>query len=163
MQAIEDHREIVEKWAVFYRNMQPLLKRYQMAYEAQHQARYEAYAQARDELGRLGIATEGMDAQLCAGPVGWSLDGLACTACGTGLETLYYQIQSVPEEKARLIARHTPTVGKEGGEPEFELLRLHEVIRTRDIQDDRDLQAAMTELQEAVRPALQAGKRVILS
>jgi len=163
MEAVEGRREIVEKWATFYQNMQPLLKRYQAAYEAQHQARYEAYAQVRVELENLDIPTESLNDRLCEGPVGWSLDGLTCTTCGTGLETLYYQIQSASEEKARLITRHTTPKEKRGGEPEFELLRLYKVITTRDIKDDTDLQAALNELQEAVKPALRAGKRVILS
>ena len=162
MQAIEDRREIVEKWATFYQNMQPLLKRYQAAYEAQHQARYDAYAGVKAELEALGIPAEGLNDRLCEGPVGWSLDGLTCTTCGTGLETLYYQIQSAPEEKARLIARHTPPREEGDGEPEFELLRLYDVIKTRDIKDETDLDAAVNELHEAVAPALKAGKRVIL-
>jgi len=163
MQAIQDRRAIVEKWAAFYQNMQPLLRRYQAAYESLHQARQDAYAQVKADLEALGIPTEGLDDRLCEGPVGWSLDGLTCTACGTGLETLYYQIQSAPEEKANLIAQHTLSKEDEANEPEFELLRLHKVIKTREIKDDTDLQAALNELQEAVKTALRAGKRVILS
>ena len=162
MQAIQDHREIVEKWAAFYQNMQPLLQRYQAAYEAQHHARYNAYAQVKTDLEELGIPTDSLSDRLCEGPVGWSLDGLTCTTCGTGLETLYYQIQSAPEEKARLIARHTPPREEGDSEPEFELLRLYDVIKTRDIKDEADLDAAVNELHEAVAPALKAGKRVIL-
>ena len=159
MQAIEDRRAIVEKWAIFYQNMQPLLGRYQAAYEAQHQARYEAYAQVKADLEELGIPTGNLSDRLCEGPVGWSLDGLTCTTCGTGLETLYYQIQSAPEEKAQFIARHAPT---EGGKPEFEFVRLHEVIKTRDITTVEDLEVVLTELRQAVQAALKAGKRVIL-
>lgn len=162
MEAIEDRREIVEKWATFYQNMQPLLKRYQAAYEGLHHARYDAYTQVKTELVALGIFTGGLNDRLCEGPVGWSLDRLTCTTCGTGLETLYYQIQSAPEEKARLIARHTPPREEGDGEPEFELLRLYDVIKTRDIKAEADLDAAVNELHEAVAPALKAGKRVIL-
>lgn len=162
MQAIEDRCAIVEKWGTFYQNMQPLLKRYQAAYEAQHQARYDGYAGVKVELDALGIPAEGLNDRLCEGPVGWALDGLTCTTCGTGLETLYYQIQSAPEEKARLIARHTPSREEENGKPEFELLRLYDVIKTRDIKDEADLDAAVNELHEAVAPVLKAGKRVIL-
>ncbi len=162
MGAIEDRREIVEKWAAFYQNMQPLLQRYQAAYEAQHQARHDAYAGVKADLEALGISTDRLSDRLCEGPVGWSLDGLTCTTCGTGLETLYYQIQSAPEEKARLIAQHTPPDEGGDGEPEFELLRLYDVIKTRDIQDEVGLDAAVQELREAVEPALRAGRRVIL-
>ena len=162
MQAVEGRHEIVEKWATFYQNMQPLLKRYQAAYEAQHQARYDAYAGVKAELEALGIPGEGLNDRLCEGPVGWSLDGLTCTTCGTGLETLYYQIQSAPEEKARLIARHTPSREEGDGEPEFELLRLYDVVKTRDISTVEDLDAALSELRGAVQAALEAGKRVIL-
>jgi hypothetical protein len=162
MQAIQDRREIVEKWAAFYQNMQPLLRRYQAAYEAQHQARYAAYAGVKGDLEALGIPTDGLSDRLCEGPVGWSLDGLACTACGTGLETLYYQIQSAPEEKARLIAEHTPPDEGVAGKLEFELLRLYDVIKTRDISTVDELEAAVSELRRAVQAALEAGKRVIL-
>ena len=163
MGAIQDRHEIVEKWAAFYQNMRPLLQRYQAAYEAQHQDRHDAYARVRDELEALGVPTDGLDDRLCPGPVGWSLDGLTCTACGTGLETLYYQIQSAPEEKARLLARHTvPDEGEAGSEPEYEFIRLHEVIKTRDIKDGAALDKAVDQLRAAVEPALDDGRRVIL-
>ena len=54
MAAIEEHREIVERWATFYQNMQPLLKRYQAAYEAQHRARHDS------GLGGIGIQGIGL-------------------------------------------------------------------------------------------------------
>jgi hypothetical protein len=162
MGAIEDRRQIVGKWAAFYQNMQPLLRRYQAAYEAQHQARHDAYARVKADLEALGVPTDGLSDRLCEGPVGWSLDGLTCTTCGTGLETLYYQIQSAPEEKARLIARHTPPDEEGDGEPEFELLRLYDVIKTRDISTVEELEAALSELRQAVQAAIEAGKRVIL-
>jgi len=164
MQAIEDRRAIVEKWATFYQNMQPLLKRYQAAYEAQHQARYDAYAGVKAELEALGIPAEGLNDRLCEGPVGWSLDGLTCTTCGTGLETLYYQIQSAPEEKARLIRQEARRKKQEPEEPtfQFEIMRLYDVIQTRDLSTTEDLDAAVGELREAVEPALEAGKHVIL-
>jgi hypothetical protein len=58
MQAIEDRRAIVEKWGTFYQNMQPLLRRYQAAYESQHQVRYEAYAEVKAELDELSVPTD---------------------------------------------------------------------------------------------------------
>jgi len=171
MQAIEERREVVEKWAAFYRNMQPLLQRYQAAYEAQHQARYGAYAQVKSDLEALGIPAEGLSDRLCEGPVGWSLDGLTCTTCGTGLETLYYQIQSATEEKARLITQEARRKKQEAGskkqetgkvEPQFEIIRLYDAIKTRDVTTVEDLEAVLSELRQAVQAALQAGKRVIL-
>jgi hypothetical protein len=165
MHAIEEHREIVEKWATFYQNMQPLLQRYQEAYEAQHQARYDAYAQVKAELNELGVPTDSLGDRLCDRPVGWSLDGLTCTACGTGLETLYYQIQSAPEEKVRLVTQYVRRRKPEAGEkdtPRFEVVRLHEVIKTREITTVEELEAALNELREAVQATLGTGKRVIL-
>ncbi len=165
MQAIQDRCQVVEKWATFYQNMQPLLARYQEVYEAQHQARYQAYAQVKAELEALGISTEGLADRLCAGPVGWTLDGLTCTACGTALETLYYQIQSASEEKARLIqeaAGLKPQEGDEEAAPAIELIRLHQAIKTRNITTVEELEAALNELRQAVQAALEAGKRVIL-
>jgi len=171
MQAIEERREVVEKWAAFYRNMQPLLQRYQAAYEAQHQARYDAYAQVKSDLEALGIPADGLGDRLCGGPVGWSLDGLSCTSCGTGLETLYYQIQSATEEKARLITQEAGRKKQEAGgkrqeagevEPQFEIIRLYDAIKTRDITTVEDLEAAVGELRRTVQAALEAGKRVIL-
>jgi len=152
----------VEKWATFYQNMQPLLKRYQAAYEAQHQARYDAYAGVKAELEALGIPAEGLNDRLCEGPVGWTLDGLTCTTCGTGLETLYYQVQSAPEEKSRLVRQHTPPQDGGGDVIEFEILRLYDVIQTRDISTVEELEAALSELRQAVQAALEAGKRVVL-
>jgi hypothetical protein len=162
MQAIEDQREIVEKWATFYGNMQPLLKRYQAAYETQHQRRHGAYAQVQSELEGLSIDAQSLGDKLCEGPIGWSLDGLTCTSCGTGLETLYYQIQSASEEKARLIALHAPAEDEEKDKPQFEVLRLREVIKTLHISNPEELEAALAELREAVRAALESGKQVIL-
>jgi len=162
MAAIEKHREIVERWASFYQNMQPLLKRYQAAYESQHRARHEAYAQVKAELDGLGIPTGSLSDRLCEGPVGWSLDGLTCTTCGTALETLYYQIQSAPQERSRLAAQHAPPPGESADAPKFEILRLYDVIKTRDISTAEDLEAAVSELRKAVRAALEAGKRVVL-
>ena len=162
MQAIQNQRQVVEKWATFYQNMQPLLARYQEVYEAQHQARYQTYTQVKAELEELGIPAEGLADRLCGGPVGWTLDGLTCTTCGTGPETLYYQIQSASEEKARLIAQHIPPDEEGGNEPEFELLRLYDVIKTRDISTVEELEAALSELRQAVQAGLEAGKRVIL-
>ena len=114
MQAIEEHREIVEKWAAFYQNMQPFLQRYQVAYEGLRQARYQAYAEVKAELEELGIPTDSLNDRLCEGPVGWTLDGLTCTTCGTGLETLYYQIQSAPEEKSRPASQGSPFCQRAG-------------------------------------------------
>jgi hypothetical protein len=95
--------------------------------------------------------------------MGWTLDGLTCTTCGTGLETLYYQIQSAPEEKSRLVRQHTPPPDDAGeGEPAFEILRLYDVIHTRDISSVEELDAAIDELRQAVQEALEAGKRVVL-
>ncbi len=163
MQAIEEHQEIVEKWATYYQNMRPLLRRYQEAYERLHQARHEAYVEVKAELEELGVPADSLNDRLCEGPVGWTLDGLTCTTCGTGLETLYYQIQSAPEEKSRLITQHTPPPDDGGvGEPEFEILRLYDVIQTRDISSVEELDAAIDELRQAVREALEAGKRVVL-
>jgi hypothetical protein len=162
MAAIQERGEIVEKWGAFYQNMHPLMKRYQAAYETQHQARYEAYAGVKAELEALAIPADRLNDRLCEGPVGWTLDGLACTTCGTGLETLYYQIRSAAEEKARLMAEHTPADDGDGDEVDFALLRLYEIIKTRDIKDAADLDTALNELREAVEAALKDGKRVIL-
>jgi hypothetical protein len=162
MEAIEDRHEIVEKWATFYQNMQPLLQRYQAAYESQHQVRYEAYAEVKAELDELGVPTDALSDQLCEGPIGWSLDELTCTTCGTELETLYYQIQSAPEEKSRLIRQHTPPPENGDDETEFEILPLYDVIQTRDIKNAQDLDAVINELRQAVQKALKAGKRVLL-
>jgi hypothetical protein len=106
MQAVIDHGEIVEAWHTFVQHMAALRQRYQAAYEDLHARRHAAYAQVRAELEAMGIATDALDARLCAGPVGWSLEGLTCTSCETGLETLYYQIQSAPQEKVRLVEEH---------------------------------------------------------
>jgi hypothetical protein len=162
MRAIETHHEIVEKWAAYYQNMQPLLQNYQAAYEALHQARHEAYAEVKAELEELGIPADSLNDRLCEGSVGWALDGLTCTTCGTGLETLYYQTQSASEEKARLIRQHTPPPDDEGEEFEFEILRLYDVIQTRDISSIEELDAAIDELRQAVQEALEAGKHVVL-
>ncbi len=166
MQAIQDQRQIVEKWATFYQNMQPLLACYQAAYRAQHQARYQVYDQVRAELEALGIDTSALANRLCEGPTGWTPDSLTCTTCGTALETLYYQIQSAPEEKARLIqatARQPmPVSGEQEPTPAIELIRLHQVIRTRKIATVEDLEAALHQLRQAVQTALKAGKQVIL-
>jgi len=162
MQAIEEHQEILEKWATYYQNMQPLLQRYQAAYEELHQARHEAYVEVKAELEELGVPADSLNDRLCEGPVGWTLDGLTCTTCGTGLETLYYQIQSAPEEKSRLVRQHTPPPDDEGDELEFAILRLYDVIQTRDISSVEELDAAIDELRQAVQEALEAGKRVVL-
>jgi len=116
-------------------------------------------------LEALGIPTEGLADRLCAGPVGWALDGLTCTACGTALETLFYQIQSAPEEKARLIqwvARLKPQEGDEKAPPAIELIRLHQAIKTQNITTIEELEAALDELRQVVQAALETGKRVIL-
>jgi len=162
MQAIEGQREIVEKWAAFCQNMQPLLQRYQAAYEARHQARHAAYAQVKAGLEAFGIPTESLSDRLCEGPVGWSLDGLACTSCGTALETLYYQAQSAPQEKERMIALDTPPKDSDHPQPEVQLVRLLEAIQTRHIASPEDLTAALEELRAAVQAVLERGRRVIL-
>ncbi|MBN1450028.1 MAG: BREX system P-loop protein BrxC [Anaerolineales bacterium] len=162
MEAIEKRKEIVEKWAIYYQNMQPLLQSYQAAYEIQHQARFEAYAQVKAELEALDVTTEALENRLCEGPVGWSLDGLACTTCSTGLETLYYQTQSAQEEKVRLIDLHQQPDEQGPDKPAYEILRLHTAIHTRDINSEEDLEAALDELRGAVKTMLDEGKRVIL-
>ena len=161
MEAIEERREIVEKWAAFYQNMQPLLQRYQGAYERLHQARSEAYDRVKAELAAMAIPAGQLDQRSCEGPVGWSLDGLVCTTCSTTLETLYFQIRSASEEKARLIENYTPPEEKKE-EPQFEVLRLHQAVKTHDIHTEEDLENALNELREAVLAVLKAGKRVIL-
>jgi hypothetical protein len=162
LSAIEEHHEIVEKWATYYQNMQPLLQRYQETYDELHQARQDAYANVKSELDDLGISIDSLNDRLCGGTVEWTHDGLTCATCGTGLETIYYQIQSASEEKSRLIRQHQPP--KDDGEdgPEFEILRLYDVVETRDINNIEDLEAAINELREAVKKALEAGKRVVL-
>jgi hypothetical protein len=95
---------------------------------------------------------------------------LTCTSCGTGLETLYYQIRSASEEKAQIINAYVPPpppkAGTEGEaeprEPELLVLRLDQIIRTHDIRTQDDLNAAVQELREAITAALNAGKHVIL-
>lgn len=163
MAAIEQHQEVVEKWGVYYQNMQPLLKRYQTAYEALHRERSTAYRQVKADLEALNIPTDSLGSRLCNGPITWTRDGLVCDICSTALETLYYQIGSAADEKARLIAAHTPYEADNGGEPEFALLRLYDIIKTRDLKDTNDLERAISELRSAVQTELEAGKRVILS
>ncbi len=166
MQVIEDQREIVEKWATYQHNVQPLLKRYQAAYEALHQRRRDAYAQIEAELEGLGIPTQTLTDRLCEGPVGWSLDGLTCTSCGTALETLYYQSQSAGEEKAQLIRQATTEPQPEDvgeGADHLQLIRIDQVIKTRAIGNIQDLENALDELRREVQAALDAGKRVILA
>ena len=163
MQAIEDQRDIVEKWSAFYGNMQPLLKRYQAAYEVQHQRRYQAYAQVQQELEALGIDTHGLDAKLCENPVGWPQDGgLTCMTCSTALDTLYYQIQSVAEAKAQLIALHAPPSDEQEDKPQWEMLRARDVVTTLHISNLEEMEAALAELRQAVQAALESGKQVIL-
>ena len=162
MAAIEKHHEIVEKWGTYYQNMQPLLQRHQGAYDRLHQKRHARYAQVKEELKEMGIPTEPLENRLCQGPVGWTLDGLSCTSCGTALDTLYYQIQSAAEEKSRLIEEHEPPAEEDGDVVEYEFLRLYDVIRTRDIGSVEDLDYAVGELRQAVEKALDAGRRVVL-
>ncbi len=163
MTVIEENHEIVEKWDTYYQNMQPLLRRYQEAYERLHQKRYERYSQVKEELGEMGVPTDPLRDRLCQGPVGWTLDRLSCTSCSTALDTLYYQIQSAPEEKSRLIRQHEPPKKNDGGGVvEYEIVRLYDVIQTRDIGSAEELDEAVAELRQAVEKALEAGKRVML-
>jgi hypothetical protein len=163
MTAIEEQNEIVEKWGTYYQNMEPLLQRYQEAYERLHGKRHERYAEVKAELEEMGIPTDSLDDRLCEGPVGWGLDALSCTSCGTALDTLYYQIQSAPEEKSRLIRQHEPPKKDDGEDVvEYEILRLYDVIQTRDIATAEELDEAVAELRQAVEKALGAGKRVVL-
>lgn len=161
---IQTRSEVLERWSAFYQNAQHLLQSYQAAYERLHQARYDAYAQVGEELTALQIPADGLQARLCEGPVGWTLDGLSCTTCGTGLETLYYQTQSAHEEKARLIAQAAPpsTDDDNDSEPKLVVIRLNAAIQTRRIRDEADLEAALQELREEIAAALDAGKHVIL-
>jgi hypothetical protein len=168
MAAIEEHREIVEKWATFYQNMQHLLQRYQAAYEQQHQARYEAYAQVKAELEAMEIPADALNDRLCEGAVGWTLDGLTCTSCGKRLETLYYQISSAVKEKVKIINNYTPPPDidddeeEEDRKPELRMLQLDKVIKTRKIRTQYDLKTAVQELRTAVQAALDEDKHVIL-
>jgi hypothetical protein len=75
---------------------------------------------------------------------------------------LYYQSQSAPEEKAKLIAQCAMPDREGDGVPGFELVRLHEVIKTRNISDEAALDAAVNELRQAVVSVLKDGGRVIL-
>jgi len=90
------------------------------------------------------------------------MDGLTCTTCGTGLETLYYQTQSAPEEKAHLIALHTKPEDRSPDQPQIALLRLNLAIKKREIASESDLDEALAELRQAVEEILKTGKRVIL-
>jgi len=159
MQAISDHKDLVEKWGTFVQNQQPLLHRYQATYAQLHAERHTAYAQVKTELDALGIPAEGLADRLCAGPVTWGASDLTCPACGTALETLYYQIQSAGQEKARLVASSKGT----GGTGQVTVVRLAEVITTREIADEAALERAIDELREAVQAALKTGKKVVLA
>jgi hypothetical protein len=95
---------------------------------------------------------------------------LTCTSCGTGLETLYYQIRSASEDKMQIIDNYTPPPppkpGEEGDEeprkPELLVLRLDQVITTHKIRTQDDLKTAVRELRTAVQAALDEDKHVIL-
>jgi hypothetical protein len=65
--------------------------------------------------------------------------------------------RSVDWEAAR---REEKTGGEAGAE--FELLRLYDVVKTREVTTLEDLEAALAELRRAVQAALETGKRVIL-
>ena len=72
-------------------------------------------------------------------------------------------MQRLTEEKSRLIRQHKPPKKHEGGNViEYEILRLHDVIQTRDIGSAEELDDALAELRQAVENALDAGKRVVL-
>ncbi len=164
LRAIETHRELVEKWGTFAQNLHPLLYRYQTAYEALHAERQAAYAAVKAELDALAIPTETLADRLCAGPVTWGAGGLTCPDCGTALETLYYQIQSAAQEKAKLVAssRVASSKGTEGTE-QVTVVRLTEVITTREIADDAALAQAIEELRDAIQAELKTGKKVVLA
>ncbi len=173
LQAIVDHYELVEKWGTFLRNQQPLLRRYQAAYEQLHAERQAAYAAVQAEVDGLGLPTESLADRLCAGPVTWNAEGLACAACGTALETLYYQIQSAPQERGRLVASSKRQVAGStvagsteqgaGSAEQVVVLRLGELIAVREIATPEDLEALVRELRATIAAHLEAGKKVVLS
>lgn len=162
MQAVQDRKEIVERWAAFYRSMRSLLERYQAIYERLHVERRDTYAQVVEKLQGLDMPNVDLGDRMCDSPMGWTLDGLVCSSCGTPLETLYYQTQSAPQEETRLIAAHAAAMKSEPGTPGFVLVRLDEAIRTKDIDSTGDLEAAVQELREAVQDGLEADGRVLL-
>ncbi|MDX9956235.1 MAG: hypothetical protein RBT75_19215, partial [Anaerolineae bacterium] len=164
LQALVDHREIVEKWGTFVQNQQPLLHRYQTAYEQLHAERQAAYSTVKAELDALGVPTGTLEDRLCAGPVAWNADGLTCSNCETALETLYYQIQSAPQEKGRLVASNRVAgSGVTGSTEQVVVLRLNELVAAREIVTPEDLEALLRELRVAIAAHLEAGKKVILS
>ncbi len=162
LRAIETHGELVEKWGTFAQNLHPLLHRYQTVYEALHAERQAAYAAVKAELDALTIPTESLADRLCAGPVTWGAGDLTCPACGTALETLYYQIQSAAQEQGRLVASSRITGNEEEGDSEQVVVYLQQAILTREVADEAALEAALCELRRAVEAGLQAGKKVVL-
>ncbi len=167
LRALAAHCEIVEKWGTFVQNQQPLLRRYQAAYEQLHAERQAAYTAVQAELDALGLPTDALADRLCAGPVTWNTEGLACAACGTALETLYYQIQSAPQEKVKLVARSRGQVAGSkpqgaGNTEQVVVLRLSELAAGQEIADEAALESVIVEIRDAVRVVLKTGKRVIL-
>ena len=168
LQALIAHREIVEKWGTFAQNLHPLLRRYQAAYEQLHAERQAAYTAVQAELDALGLPADALADRLCAEPVTWNAEGLACAACGTALETLYYQIQSAPQERGRLVASSKRQVAgsteQEAGDAEqVVVLRLGDLVAAREIATPEDLEALVRELRATIAAHLEAGKKVILS
>ena len=107
-------------------------------------------------------AAQDLAEKACHSPVGWTPDGLVCSSCGTSLEAIHFQILAAPAERDRVLAKQ-PAKTEQGEDAWASVpVKMSDVVRTKEIRTEEDLEKALKELREAVDHELARRRRVIL-
>ena len=153
LQTLVANGRAAHEWDRFLAAYTPLIERYRQVYQAVHQQRDDAVAQARQELEAAGAPVSALFAHECKG-LKWTEDGLGCEHCSAPLKELYLQTVALPNLVRELRERYETETryGEEG--PRVRRLRVAQVVPKRRIENEAELDEALTALRGAVTEAL---------
>jgi len=153
LQTLVDSGQAAHDWDRFMAAYTPLRERYRGVYQTLHQQRDEAVAQARQELETAGVPTNALLVYECQG-LKWTEDGLGCERCSAPLKELYLQAVAVPNLVRQLRERLEAETGYGDEVPKVRRLRVSQVVPKLRIENEAELEEALTALRSAVTEAL---------